>query len=523
MKNLKLSYRRSGSQRTTTVILSLVLLAVFPAIPPMEHVPEEGYLARQTVALRAPFRHHLNAISDMSFYRINATLDLQNATVEGELTVRYTNTAERSLSELVFRLLPNAKTIYGGGSLTVGSVTRGSRALDFVLSSDQTVMRVPLSRRLEPGQTVALAVTFLTELPIGSHRGYGILNQTSRVTSLAGWYPILAVYKEGWQTPDTPQVGDALAAETSLYEVALTVPTEVNVVSTGTVTRLEKTGPEAVWHLVSGPAREFAAAISEDFEQHQAQVDGVTVRFHALPAAQARTSPKVALATIATAFRVYVDQFGPYPFTEFDVVEAPIPIGGYEFPGMVYADDRLRSQGAPADYRYIIAHEVAHQWWYGLVGNDSIREPWLDESLASYSASIYLEQAEGEDKGEAMVAYWRQTYGRRTAQQPPVNSPASDFSNWLTYRSPVYYQGALFLDALRGELGDEVFFSLMKRYVATYRYQFATTEDFLRLAETVSCRDLDVLFEQWFQVSASIAPAPCTQGLLEGSNLIRAR
>ena len=91
---------------------------------------------------------------------------------------------------------------------------------------------------------------------------------------------------------------------------------------------MEKTGHKAVWHLVSGPSREFAAAISEDFEQHLAQVDGVTVRFHALPAAQAQTSTKAAFATITTAFNVYVDLFGPYPFSEFDVVEAPIPIGG---------------------------------------------------------------------------------------------------------------------------------------------------------------------------------------------------
>ena len=500
-----------------------MLLAVFPAIPPIEHVSEEGYLARQTVALRPAFHHHLNAIPDMSFYDINASVDLQHATVEGELTLRYTNTMDSPLSELVFRLLPNAKTIYGGGSLTVGSVTQGSRALAFVLSPDQTVMHVPLSRRLEPGQTVALDVTFVTELPIDSRRGYGILNQTSRVTSLAGWYPILTVYKKGWQTPDTPKVGDALAAETSLYEVTLAVPTQVSVVSTGMVTRVERRGAKAVWHLVSGPAREFAAAISEDFEQHQAQVDGVTVRFHALPADQARTPPEVAFATITTAFKVYTDQFGPYPFTEFDVVEAPIPIGGYEFPGMVYADYRLRSQGDPADYQYILAHEIAHQWWYGLVGNDSIHEPWLDESLASYSASIYLEQAEGKDKGKALVTYWRHTYGRRTAQQPPVNSSALAFSNWLDYRSPVYYQGALFLDALRQEIGDVAFFSLIRRYLATYRYRIATTTDFLRLAETVSCRDLHEFFEQWFRVGDNIAPTQCTLWLPEASHLIKPR
>ncbi len=489
----------------TGVIFSLVLLTVFQTIQPVRHAPPEAYLARQATALQARYRHQLYAISDAPYYRLNATVDLQNARVDGQLRLRYTNTASRSLSELAFRLLPNARTIYGDGSLSVETVVQGSTALDFELSEDRTVMRVPLLRRLAPGHSVSVDISFATKLPIDDHRGYGMLNQTSRVTSLAGWYPILTVYKHGWQTPDIPEVGDALVAETSLYEVTLTVPAESSVVSTGRVTRVQRQGSKATWHLVSGPAREFAVALSEEFKVHQARVDGVTVRFHALPAAQARTSANAALATITTAFKVYVDRFGRYPFTEFDVVEAPISIGGYEFPGMVYVDDRLRSRGDPGDYRYIIAHEVAHQWWYGLVGNNPINEPWLDESLASYSASVYLEQAEGKTAGEALVAFWRQTYGTRKDQDPPVNSSALEFSSWVAYRSPVYYQGALFLDALRKEIGDAEFFLLLRRYLATYRFQYATTKDFLRLAGAVSCRDLGALYEQWFKIDAGVA------------------
>jgi hypothetical protein len=496
----------------------LLLLAVLQAHPVTRPASASGYLAPQAAAMRAPYRHHLVAIADAPLYHINATVDLESARVDGKLNLRYTNTAAESLSELVFWLLPNATTIYGGGSLSVETVTQGAKGLDFEISEDRTLMRVPLSRPLALGQALSLDIKFATQLPINSHRGYGILNQTSSVTSLAGWYPLLTAYRVGWRTSDVPQVGDALMAETSLYEVSLTVPAEASVVSTGITSRVVKTASEATWHLVSGPAREFAVAISEDFEQHQAQVGGVTVRFHSLPASYARTSPDTALAEVVASFEVFSTQFGPYPFAEFDVVELPISIGGYEFPGMVYVDERLRSQGDPADYRYIIAHEVAHQWWYGLVANDSINEPWLDESLASYSAAIYLEQAQGERAADALISYWKRTYGPRSGQSPPINSSALDFSSWLTYRSPVYYQGALFLDALREETGDELFFLFLKRYLATYRYQSATTEDFLKLAEAISCRDLDPLFERWFELDASIAPERCTLWLVDKSD-----
>jgi aminopeptidase N len=249
--------------------------------------------------------------------------------------------------------------------------------------------------------------------------------------------------------------------------------------------------------------------IGENYQRRQIRVDGVTVRFHHFAAPQARTPPVVTTQIIRDALSVFADQFGPYPLTEFDVVEVPISIGGYEFPGMVYVDDRLRISGELVDYRYIIAHEVAHQWWYGLVNNNSIREPWLDESLASYSASIYLEQVEGKASGEALLDYWRRTYGTRSPQDPPINSSALEFSNWATYRAPVYYHGALFLDALRQEMGDELFFLLLKLYADNYHYRSATTEDFLRMVEAVACRDLDPLFSRWFALDAEIRASHC--------------
>ena len=78
-KRLETTVQEIRVPAPTPVVLSLVLLTVFPAIGPIENMSESGYLARQTVALRPPFRHDLNAIPDMSFYDINASVDLQHA------------------------------------------------------------------------------------------------------------------------------------------------------------------------------------------------------------------------------------------------------------------------------------------------------------------------------------------------------------------------------------------------------------------------------------------------------------
>jgi hypothetical protein len=401
----------------------------------------------------------------------------------------------------VFRLFPNAKTIYGGGSLSVSKVMHGEMTLNTALSDDRTILHVPLEQPLKPGQAISVDLTFYTQVPEQTTQGYGIFNRALGVVSLAGWYPLLAVYEDGWQAPPVPATGDAMWAETSLYEVFLTVPAGYQVVSTGTAIGRQDSGDQVTWHVVSGPAREFALAISDRFLVAATQVEDVTIHYYTLPAQKAATSPEDGLTIAADAFHTYVNYFGPYPFTELDLVETSVPIDGYEFSGMVAIDYSVRTQEKRDDYQYVLAHEVAHQWWYGLVGNSSVREPWLDESLVTYSATIYVEEAEGSQAADRMLSAWEQAEGARTLQDPPLNSSALDFLSWGPYHRIVYTHGALFFDELRGEIGDEKFFALLGRYQTRFRYRMAQTADFLNLAQEVGGQDLSRLFYEWFDLA----------------------
>jgi aminopeptidase N len=131
-----------------------------------------------------------------------------------------------------------------------------------------------------------------------------------------------------------------------------------------------------------------------------------------------------------------------------------------------------------------------------------VREPWLDESLATYSALISLEVTQGPEAGERLAAQWLDSDGPRGPGDPPVNVSTLAFSTWGPYHATVYTRGALFLDELRGELGDKYFFALLRRYQGEHRYRVATTGDFLSLAEEAAGRDLDPLFASWFDTDA---------------------
>ncbi len=461
---------------------------------------ERAYLERQASTVNVAYREDLAALDAAPRYTISATADPETGVVEATMSVVYTNRSGEPLPDLVFRLYPNATTIYGGGSLTVHEVTRDGAPVETDLAQGDTVMRAALAPALPPGDSMVLDLRFTAQVPANSWQGYGIFNRARGLMALAGWYPVLTLYTGGWQTPPIPNVGDAMLAEMSYYDVSLAVPAGYEIASTGRAAERQERDGEVVWHFASGPAREFAAAISDRMEMRETQVNGVTLRYFTLPASTPRTSADAGLEIAEQAFAAYQSYYGPYLFEEFDVVEAVVNIGGYEFPGMVFVEDAARVSQSRSSYDFLLTHEIAHQWWYGFVGNHTIEEPWLDESMANYSVVLHRERNQGPEAGEALINSWRRRYGDRRPQEPPVNSSALDFRGWAAYRQAVYIHGALFLDELRAEIGDDAFFDLLKRHQELHRYDIATTTDFLNLAEEVSGQELDPLFQKWFDV-----------------------
>ncbi len=98
----------------------------------------------------------------------------------------------------------------------------------------------------------------------------------------------------------------------------------------------------------------------------------------------------------------------------------------------------------------VIAHETAHQWWYGMAGNDQIGSPWLDEAISEFSAAYFFGTFEP------------------YASSRPVNTPATDFpdvpanltsSDPGSYNQTVYFKGAAFLARLRNRMGSTAFFA----------------------------------------------------------------
>lgn len=446
----------------------------------------------ETVAAAGASRYHLE---------VELTLPPGNAgtpRLSGRERVRYTNTETVTLSEIYFRLYPNMPGY--GGKMTVKQAMVDNKPIKPEPAANNSAVRIPLLQPLPPGAATDITLIYQADIPRETEQGYNIFSASEGTLALAGFYPAVAVYDEtGWNIEIPPPYGDATYLDTSLYQVELTVPEKMVVVASGSL--LESTSNDngsKTLSLVSGPMRDFYLAARSDFKSVSETVDGITVNSYYPP--DLADGGKLALRYATDSLRVYNQRFGHYPYAEFDVVATPTTAGGVEYPGVVVVAQFLYDHEG-GFFEHATAHEVAHQWWYGLVGNDQVDHPWLDESLTNYSTVVYWETVESADNAQEIIEtlfFGPYEQAKDQGQDRPVIGPVADFSEG-EYGTFVYGKGPLFFHALRQEVGDETYFKIMQTYFAEYRYKIAQPEDLFTVIEQVSGRNVEPLIELWLE------------------------
>jgi hypothetical protein len=371
-----------------------------------------------------------------------------------------------------------------------------------------TALEVPLPNALPPGGTTRVELSYLLDVPSpGTNR----LGFAGGILALGNWYPVLFPLRDGaWQVHQYTPVGDAFVTESADYEVTLRPSRRVVVASTGQVASRDGESRR----IVATDVRDFAMAISERYETAEANVDGVVVTAYFLP--EHRAGAGQYLATGGEMLGWLQARLGRYPWRTLDIAETwsddPNQVG-QEYPGIVYISSGVtRPGGGPGSYlSYLVAHEVAHQWFYGLVGDDQVREPWLDEAFATYLPERFYA-----DRYPAVFQERWARFRARLADETsrlgarPVDTGVRDYQDEGVYFAVVYRRGAAFLDELRTALGDDAFWRTLRQFVEQQSGRIARGEDFLRLARANSPRDLGGLVGRYFR-SAPSAPPPAAE------------
>ena len=226
------------------------------------------------------------------------------ATVRGAQTPRYTDGSGAPLTELYFRLYPNLRQDAAGGMADRDDAVDGvpvapeppplhavsgatAAAAPDPGAGGLVLLRVPLGKVLPPGGTAAVRTAFTTTVPSAPADGAGPfrLDPDTGAWALAHWFPVLAGHDaaSGWETDPPAAWSDPTFSNTALFDVTLTAPDDLALVTTGVSVEERGQGDLRVWRVASGPARDVAVVAAPGLVSSSTEVGETTVTAHHAP------------------------------------------------------------------------------------------------------------------------------------------------------------------------------------------------------------------------------------------------
>ncbi|MEP6639222.1 MAG: hypothetical protein ABJC39_07710 [Chloroflexota bacterium] len=342
------------------------------------------------------------------------------------------------------------------GSLQLNSVTVDGIAVT-ATRRDQTLV-VPLGGVLPVGGVARIRVRFHATLRSSLSGSNWLFTKTNGIVDLYRWLP--------WVSRrisfDRPNHGDPFETPSSRsVRVRITTSRKLVLATTGDRTAVSADGLTQTF--VATDVRDFTVTAATDYRSRSRAVRDSIVRVYYRPGAPATAM----LDAAADAFDALERRLGSYPHRTFRVVQSA---GGYgmESPGLIWIPTGV----AASNLRYLAAHETAHQWFYGIVGNDQAKQPFADEAAADFAARYIL--------------------GLRRASRcatATLDRTIYEYSA-ACYYEKIYIQGGNILDAARRQMGSTAFWSALRGYIAANRNRISTTSKLLDALDAATPIDL---------------------------------
>jgi Peptidase family M1 domain len=397
-------------------------------------------------------------------YEITATLDVGAQRLDAVETLTVTNRSSRAIDHLNLSVVPRAL-----GYLSMPEpITVDGEAVETAWTTSIN-LRVPLPD-LEPRATAEVRIPFTLTIGRSPDAFTARTSAENGVLSFGQWFPIVSTEHDVYGLGD-PQV--SYTADAVRFDLTTTTPLGRNAVACPGLR--EAPGASGTqWACESTNVRDFSFVVNPRFRLTQRTVGDVDLRVYT-ETVSGETTANLA----ADALARLSDTFGAYPWP--DLVLAEVGTGGgfsMEYPRMIHL-----TRDKVAD-TYVVYHEVAHQWFYGQLGSDQQREPWVDEAFADFSARYLMgigPNACGSRPVDSEVFAWEA--GATTG---------GDWTSCAGYFESVFYRGTEFINAVRAAMGDDAFFGAMRTWVDRYRHGFVTGDRLLRH------------FQQW--TDADLAP-----------------
>ncbi len=412
-------------------------------------------------------------------------LVLEDNTLEGQQLVSITNTYMEGLDNLVFNLYANAYsestvdkayasklTKYGGidiDSITVGGVV----CKNFKLSENGQTLTVPMPA-LALNDSIDIVMEYTVTIPESNLR----LGIKGNSYNLANFYPQVAVFEDGKFRQDKfTTIGDPMFSEVANYEVTITASKDIVIASSAQVVSENVNGKLKTTLYKGANIRDFAIAANKDFKTVKGNYNDTVVTYY-------YTIDNNSAATLdyaMSALKTFSESFGEYPYPTFSIVQTPFYSGGMEFSSLIFVADDVK------DVQTTVIHETAHQWWYGMVGSDSINESYLDEGLTTFVTAYYFMlnddaerySAEISTSVDAYMLYEKMQKMRKTTSTLVMTKSLYDYTAYQ-YNMLAYNKGCMMFMSLYNTLGKDKFNKALNLYLHNNKYKIANTETLCR-------------------------------------------
>ncbi len=470
-------------------------------------------------------------------YDMDARLDGRSHVIHVNQGLLYINQSPDTLSEIYFHLYMNRYqkgAFLEDGSLrerTIGGIDLDTvwvnrrRATDYTI--DHTLMRLPLRKALMPGDTLPMRFRFRVQLPpsdarygyMGDHHDVGNWFVTPVVYDRRGWHPHQHIDNEFYQ-----EWGD--------FDVRLTVPRGYVVGATGDLQNADSamrdttaavrewfahnpddTTRYTTWHYLAENVHDFAWTADPDYRYYSQTVAGVAVHYLVMSHNYEDWVREIRAATGAMEW--LIRNIGPYPYKQITVADTYMHAGGMEYPNIVFINTFISPRFSPSFFRAVVIHEIAHNWFYGLLASNQTEDEWMDEGFTQFAEIEVMEylygvrnnypmggmhgglgrlfSAEQDDRQSAMLNYLQSVI--EPTEVDPVWTMPDHFRDGVYVAS--YDKTAVILAMLENVLGRDTFWRALRDYYRQWRFRHPGPEDMIRSLERASGRSLKWFFDQW--------------------------
>lgn len=465
-------------------------------------------------------------------YRIQVQLDEKEKQIIGREWITWKNPGVQPVDELYIHLYPNAfqskNTTFmkeSGGKLRQDRMHKGSFGEIKLLSmrasegywladasyvrpddgnpKDFTLLKVTLTEPVMPGDTIDLHIEFQVKLPyVFARMGYA-----ENFIMAGQWFPKMAAYEtagtrnrttDGWNLHQY-HGNSEFYANFGSYDVEINVPNDYAVAATGihVNTNVQTESDRKTMRFIAEDVHDFAWSASPDFIQMNHKytddhVSDVDIKLYLQPE-HVSISHRY-LHAAKSALKHYSEWFGPYPYSTLSLVVPPAEAngaGGMEYPTLITTWGAEQKEPG-YQLEQVIVHEIAHQYFYGMVASNEFEEAWLDEAFTSYAEDKLMKQVYGLVTPTALEASY-------ITSPQSLTLPAWEYASHTTYAENVYIRGKLVLKSIEQQIGTSMMMKVMREYVDQWKFHHPSTSDFQHVLERVTGRDWDDFIQQYVE------------------------